>query len=228
MNSYSGMCSFRRIFIPILLMVNVLHLSAQKYTISGTIEDRSSGERLINANIYDPVAFRGVISNNYGFYSITMPAGSVKLVCSYVGFKHLDIPLDLRKDTVVNLKLEPLTALEEVTIRGETARQALRSTQMSMTELSSQSIEKIPALLGEVDVLKALQLLPGVQSGTEGSSGLYVRGGGPDQNLILLDGVPVYNVNHLFCIFHLKLTHHFAQADPPFREADPLDVRFCA
>jgi hypothetical protein len=192
---------FRRIICFIILVLIALPLTAQKFTISGTIEDRSSGERLINANIYDPVAYRGVISNNYGFYSITMPAGPVKLVCSYVGYKPQDIRMDLRKDTVINLMMEPVTVLEEVTIRAESARPALRSTQMSMTELSGQSIEKIPALFGEVDVLKALQLLPGVQSGTEGSSGIYVRGGGPDQNLILLDGVPVYNVNHLFGFF---------------------------
>jgi outer membrane cobalamin receptor len=201
MDPYSVIWSSRRIIVSILLIVIVLPLSAQKYTISGTVEDQSSGERLINANIYDPVAYRGVISNNYGFYSITIPAGPVNLICSYVGFKPLDFRLDLRKDTVINLRLDPVTALEEVTITGEPSRQALRSTQMSMTELSGQSIEKIPALLGEVDVLKALQLLPGVQSGTEGSSGIYVRGGGPDQNLILLDGVPVYNVNHLFGFF---------------------------
>jgi outer membrane receptor for ferrienterochelin and colicin len=193
--------TFRRVIFFILLDLIALPLFAQKFTISGTVEDGSSGERLINANIYDPAAFLGVISNNYGFYSITMPAGTVKLVCSYVGFKPLDIRLDLRRDTVINLKLEPVTSLAEVTIRADRASPAVRSTQMSMTELSGQSIEKIPALLGEVDVLKALQLLPGVQSGTEGSSGIYVRGGGPDQNLILLDGVPVYNVNHLFGFF---------------------------
>ncbi len=201
MDSYRIKSFIQKASFSILLTLIALPLFAQKFTISGTIEDQSSGERLINANIYDPVAFKGVISNNYGFYSITMPAGQVKLVCSYVGFKQRNISLDLRKDTIINLQLEPLTTLAEVTITAESARPALQSTQMSMTELSGKSIDKIPALFGEVDVLKALQLLPGVQSGTEGSSGIYVRGGGPDQNLILLDGVPVYNVNHLFGFF---------------------------
>jgi len=192
---------FRAACFIIMLFLSAVPIFAQKFTISGTIEDGSSGERLISANIYDPVASRGVISNNYGFYSITMPAGTVNLTCSYVGFKPLQIRLELLADTLINLKMEPLTQLDEVTIKAELAKPALRSTQMSMTELSGKSIDKIPALLGEVDVLKALQLLPGVQSGTEGSSGIYVRGGGPDQNLILLDGVPVYNVNHLFGFF---------------------------
>ena len=175
--------------------------SAQNYTISGSVEDRTSGERLISANIYDPGSFRGVISNNYGFYSFTLPAGRVRLVCSFVGFKPLDINFDLKKDTVLNLRLDPMTSLAEVTIQADRANPAVRSSQISMNELSGKSIDKIPALLGEVDVLKALQLLPGVQSGTEGTSGIYVRGGGPDQNLILLDGVPVYNANHLFGFF---------------------------
>jgi len=192
---------FQRTFFFIILNLIVFSAAAQKITISGTVEDRTSGERLISANIYDPEVFRGVISNNYGFYSITVPAGLIRLVCSYVGFQPQNISLNLTRDTVINLLLEPVISMTEVTIRGESAKPALQSTQMSMTELTAQSIEKIPALLGEVDVLKALQLLPGVKSGTEGSSGIYVRGGGPDQNLILLDGVPVYNVNHLFGFF---------------------------
>jgi len=179
----------------------VLVFQSPNLTISGTIEDRSSGERLISANIYDPAALKGVITNNYGFFSITMPGGSVHLRCSYVGFKHQDIALNLSTDTVINIKLEPLTSLEEITITGDIPLPSLKSTQMSMTELSSKTIDKIPALLGEVDVLKAFQLLPGVQSGSEGASGIYVRGGGPDQNLILLDGVPIYNANHLFGFF---------------------------
>ncbi len=174
---------------------------AQKYTISGTVEDHATGERLINASIFDPVTLKGVISNNFGFFSITLPAGEVSLVCSYVGFNPRRISFNLLKDTVIDIPLESRTHLGEVVVSAEKARSAIRNTQMSMTELTPETIKSIPVLLGEVDVLKALQLMPGVQSGNEGSSGIYVRGGGPDQNLFLLDGVPVYNVNHLFGFF---------------------------
>ena len=201
MEAIHAKTTLKGILFTAFLIMNFLPLVAQKFTISGTVEDRSSGERLINANLFDPAGNRGAITNNYGFYSITMPAGPVKLVCSYVGFRQQDIGLNLRNDTVINVVLEPLTNLAEVTVIGEINRPALERTQMSMTELSGKSIDKIPALLGEVDVLKALQLLPGVKSGTEGASGIYVRGGGPDENLILLDGVPVYNANHLFGFF---------------------------
>lgn len=193
--------AIRSVFLLMIFLLLGSALFAQKFTISGTVEEKSSGERLISANIYDPANIRGVITNNYGYYSITLPAGPVHLTCSYVGFKPQDIIINLSRDTVINLGLEPANNLAEVTITGKNSKAALQSTQMSMTELSSNIIEKIPALFGEVDVLKALQLLPGVKSGTEGSSGIYVRGGGPDQNLILLDGVPVYNVNHLFGFF---------------------------
>jgi outer membrane receptor for ferrienterochelin and colicin len=194
--------SYRLVFCLLLFIGSSFsQLRAQKFTISGTVEDRSSGEKLINANLYDPVSLRGVITNNYGFYSITLPSGNLTLNCSYVGFKSQEIRLQLDHDTLINLRLEPSVALAEVTIQGKSVRSPVNNSQMSMTEISSKTIEKIPALLGEVDVLKALQLLPGVKSGTEGSSGIYVRGGGPDQNLILLDGVPVYNASHLFGFF---------------------------
>ena len=111
------------------------------------------------------------------------------------------VNFNLKKDTLINIRLIPAFKLGEVTIRADKAKSAVRSTQMSMTELSSKEIKSLPMLLGEVDVLKALQLLPGVKGGNEGTSGIYVRGGGPDQNLILLDGVPVYNANHLFGFF---------------------------
>lgn len=181
----------------------VLIFQRKKLTINGTVEDRNSGERLISANIYDPATFRGVITNNYGLFSITLPRGLVRLRCSYVGFKHQDINLNLLKDTVLNIKLVPLTSIEEITIIGELFPSIIKNTQMSMNQLSAKTIKRIPVLFGEKDILKTLQLLPGIQSGNEGTSGIYVRGGGPDQNLILLDGVPVYNVNHMFGFFSI-------------------------
>ncbi len=186
-------------FIFMFLCVSVMF--PQKFTISGTVEDKNTGERLLNANIYDPDTYRGSVSNNYGFFSITLPSGDLNLRCSYVGYESMDISFSLSRDTLINFVLEPIINLDEIVISAQKARSAVRSSQMGMTELSSQTIKSLPVLFGEVDVLKALQLLLGVQSGSEGTSGIYVRGGGPDQNLILLDGVPVYNANHLFGFF---------------------------
>lgn len=187
----------------LILLAALGQAQAQKYTISGYVEDKESGERLLSANVYQPETFEGGITNNYGLYSLTLPAGLQKITVSYVGYQAVTLDLTLRQDTVINFELSPMINLEEVVVSAEKARSAVRSTQISMTELNAKEIKAIPVLLGEVDVLKALQLLPGVQSGNEGTSGIYVRGGGPDQNLILLDGVPVYNANHLFGFFSI-------------------------
>ncbi len=174
---------------------------AQRYTISGTLEDQTTGEKLISANVYDPVSLKGTTSNTYGFYSLTFPAGSIKLTISYVGYEAVSKEFRLSRDTVINVRLNPVINLDEVVISGERTKSAVKSTQMSMTELTSKTIKSLPVMFGEADILKALQLLPGVKGGSEGTSGIYVRGGGPDQNLILLDGVPVYNASHLFGFF---------------------------
>jgi outer membrane receptor for ferrienterochelin and colicin len=191
----------KRLFIPLLLLIFFGSMQAQNFTISGYVEDQSSGERLLNANVYNPQTLQGVITNNYGFYSLTISSDSLQLTYSYIGYQSQTIQIDLKKDTLINVLLVPVINIDEVVISAEKAKSTVRSTQISMTELSAKEIKSIPVLFGEVDVLKALQLLPGVQSGNEGTSGIYVRGGGPDQNLILLDGVPVYNANHLFGFF---------------------------
>lgn len=191
----------KKILILVLILISATSSFSQKHTISGYVEDKSTGERLISANIYNPETLQGVISNTYGFYSLTFPDGRFRLNFSYVGYKPVTLDINLTRDTLITVVLDPVISLDEVIISAAKAKSAVRSSQMSMTELSSKTIKAIPMFLGEVDVLKALQLLPGVQSGNEGTSGLYVRGGGPDQNLILLDGVPVYNANHLFGFF---------------------------
>ncbi|HBB91571.1 MAG TPA: TonB-dependent receptor [Bacteroidales bacterium] len=174
---------------------------AQRFTISGMLEDQTTGEKLISANVYDPVSLKGTTSNTYGFYSLTFPAGNIKLTFSYVGYEAVTNEFRLSRDTVINVRLNPVINLDEVVISGERTKSAVKSTQMSMTELTSKTIKSLPVMFGEADILKALQLLPGVKGGSEGTSGIYVRGGGPDQNLILLDGVPVYNASHLFGFF---------------------------
>ena len=171
-----------------------------KYTISGYVEDNSNGEKLLGASVYNERTLVGTISNKYGFYSLTLAEGPVHLVASYVGYKAYEQDIDLKSDTTVQIMLLPSAEIEEVKIEAQKREFNTRS-QLSVIKISSKDVNQIPALLGEVDVLKSLQLLPGVQSGTEGSSGLIVRGGGVDQNLIILDGVPVYNVNHLFGFF---------------------------
>ncbi len=174
---------------------------AQKFTISGYIKDASNGENLIGANIYDTKNHAGVNTNTYGFYSLTLPASEVELLYSYVGYGTMKLAFSLQKDTTINIDMEDNALLQEIVVSGTKAEEIQRATQMSAVSVPIEQIKALPAFLGEVDVLKVLQLLPGVQSGSEGSSGLYVRGGGPDQNLILLDGVPVYNASHLFGFF---------------------------
>jgi outer membrane receptor for ferrienterochelin and colicin len=191
----------KKVAVVILTLIIAISLQAQRYSISGTVEDKLTGEKLISANIYDATTFKGISSNAFGFYSLTLPAGNIKLTFSYIGYEAVSLDIELVKDTIINMRLDPVINIGEVVISAERAKSAILSTQMSMTELSSKSIKSLPMLLGEVDVLKALQLLPGVKGGNEGTSGIYVRGGGPDQNLILLDGVPVYNANHLFGFF---------------------------
>lgn len=173
--------------------------AAQTVTISGFVSDEETGERLMGANLFVPALRSGTVTNDYGFYSLTLPADSVEVRISYLGYYTRAIILDLRRDRTLNIELTPTSVeLDEVNVVAERGENEVESTQMSVAELSVEEVKKMPAFLGEVDVIKALQLLPGVQSGTEGSTGLYVRGGGPDQNLILLDGAPVYNASHVF------------------------------
>lgn len=188
----------------ILLSISLALLSivgyGQKYTISGYISDKESGERLINANVYESKTLQGSTANNYGFYSISLSKGKVSLATSFVGYTQQTVSFELNRDTIINFKLG-LTAgeLEEVTVVG--TRNKVSEVQMSVVDVPIQKLQSIPVILGEADVLKVMQLLPGVKGGTEGTSGIYVRGGGPDQNLFLLDGVPVYNASHLLGFF---------------------------
>lgn len=174
---------------------------AQHYTISGYITDRRSGETLINSSVFDAVSGKGTVSNSYGFFSLTIPAGKVSLKVAYVGYNGFKSEFNLRKDTVLTIRMVENTELNELIVVADQKKQGVRSSQMSAIDVPVSQIKSVPALFGETDVLKALQLLPGVKAGSDGSSGFYVRGGGPDENLILLDGVPVYNVNHMFGFF---------------------------
>lgn len=188
-------------FLICFTAVLTLPAMAQRYTISGYITDGAAEETMIGATVYDHVSGSGTVTNAYGFYSLTLPEGAVELTASYVGYTPQKISLALTQDTVVNIAMRAHSELEEVTIVGNRLDLGVRGSQMSAVDIPVAQIKAVPAMFGETDVLKVLQLLPGVQSGTEGTSGLYVRGGSPDENLMLLDGVPVYNVNHMFGFF---------------------------
>ena len=173
-------------------------------TISGYIKDTLSGETLIGANVYLAANNNtGTVSNTYGFYSITLPTGLHTLVFSYVGFQQKAIAVNLQANMTINVNLSEGIAMKEVVVeaKAEAEDDNVESTSMGRVNLPVEQIKMIPALLGEIDVLKTIQLLPGVSSAGEGSAGFYVRGGGADQNLILLDEAVVYNSGHFLGFF---------------------------
>lgn len=192
-----------RIYTILLLSLFTLTCFSQNsYTISGYVQDNESGENLIGVSIYDKATFKGTSTNQYGFYSLTLDEGMYEILYSFIGFKTISKNINLNKDIRLNISLDSDAILtEEVIVTGERLDKNVSSSDMSQAKIAVSNIKQIPVILGEVDILKAAQLLPGIQSGGEGNSGLYVRGGGPDQNLILLDEAVVYNAAHLFGFF---------------------------
>ncbi|WP_035842285.1 TonB-dependent receptor [Crocinitomix catalasitica] len=172
---------------------------AQRYTLSGFIKDAENGETLINARVYIDSLKVGTVSNSFGFYSLTLEKGIHTVTFSFVGKTPIKSLIKLDEDKNFDMHLKPVGHLKTVLVSHE--KEQFESTEMGTVELSMEKVKTLPVLLGEQDIIKTAQLLPGIQSGSEGSSGVYVRGGGPDQNLILLDGVPIYNANHLFGFF---------------------------
>lgn len=189
-----------RILFLFLVLTEITHAQTNR-TISGYVTDASSGEPIYLAKIYDTISKKGTISNEYGFYSLTIPAQDAVLKVTYIGMhiQFIDAPASLSE---LSISLEPsVQNIQEVNVNAEGSKKSTEETNSGTIELSLDKVDKLPVFLGEKDVIKTLQLMPGVSSGGEGSSGLYVRGGSPDQNLILLDGVPVYNASHLFGFF---------------------------
>lgn len=175
---------------------------AGRKTISGYIRDVQNGEALIGATVFIEELNAGTVSNVYGFYSISLKPGNYKLTFSYIGFDHKVIPISLKEDQTIDIDLSATTEeLEEVVVRAEKKDVNIMRPEMSVQKLQIREIRQIPALMGEVDIIKAIQLLPGVQSTSEGGSGFSVRGGSSDQNLILLDEAAVYNASHLMGFF---------------------------
>lgn len=191
----------KRTFFLAILWLPFVSL-AQVNSVSGYLKDASNGESLIGATVYIPELRLGTVSNAYGFYSLTIPPGSYELHISYIGYQTLNTRIEVGKNQTIDFNLQAVTEeIEEIVVRGEAANANVERIEMGMAKLPVKTIQKLPAFMGEVDIIRTIQLLPGIQSGGEASSGLYVRGGGPDENLMILDEAPVYNASHLMGFF---------------------------
>lgn len=181
----------------------VLKRKPKQVTVSGFVRDKRSAESLIGASVYESGSRVGTASNNFGFFSLTLPGGDITIRASYIGYTgRLYNLTGLERDTVLTIELEPSASLQEVVVTGQsTSKQSVLSTQMGALEINQQTIRSTPVMFGEADIIKTLQLTPGVSSGTEGTAGMYVRGGNVDENLFLIDGNPVYQINHIGGIF---------------------------
>ena len=192
-------------FIFFILIISFVQIQAQqKFTVIGYVKDIKNGEALIGVTVYKKNSQIGTSTNAYGFYSLTLPKGPDTLVFSFVGYKTIMKSIDLDANQSLSLEMgEEGTELDEVVISSEKEDQNVKSMEMSVAKLDIKQIQKMPALLGEVDIVKSIQLLPGVTTVGEGASGFNVRGGNIDQNLVLMDEAPVYNSSHLFGFFSI-------------------------
>ncbi len=171
-------------------------------TLSGYVKSAETGEGLIGSTIYIEELKTGTATNAYGFYSLTIPKGKYTIRYSFIGYENVSAPTELLVSNTKNIELQPAsTQMNEIVVRSEAEDKNIRKAQMGVTKLSPKETRLIPVILGEQDILKTIQLLPGVSSGMEGTSGFYVRGGGADQNLIILDEAPVYSASHLMGFF---------------------------
>ncbi|WP_414617442.1 carboxypeptidase-like regulatory domain-containing protein [Dyadobacter sp. 32] len=196
LTTYSG--------ILLLFLVSTTTAFGQnKFTISGTMKDKTNGETLIGASIFlreNPSA--GAVTNVYGFYSVTLPQGSYTIEYSYLGYEKVVKEVALKSNVTIDIELPVLSrVLDEVKIVDESRISSASNFEMSVNKLDIKTIQKLPALMGEVDIVKSLQFLPGVSQVGEGSSGFNVRGGSVGQNLVLLDEAPVYNSSHMLGFF---------------------------
>jgi len=210
-------------------------LAQERYTVSGYLRNASTGEELIGANVYIEEPKAGCATNEYGFYSLTVPAGSYTIMCSYMGYETQEIRIYLDKNITQNIELSQ-TAIEiaGVVVTGEVPDNNVKSPEMSIVEIIPAEIKTVPVIFGEQDVLKTIQLMPGISAAGEGNTGFYVRGGSTDQNLVLLDEAPVYNASHLsgfFSVFNsdaikdVKLFKGTAPAEYGGRLSSTLDMK---
>ena len=193
-----------KLFLLVASLLIGLHGATQdKFTLSGYVRDTLSGETLIGATISIPSIDKNTISNQYGFYSITLPAATYSIIVTSAGYELLQVSIDLFQNSKFNFNLQQRSMLEQVIVSSRRRDGNVNNTQMGKIDLTINQLKSVPALFGEVDILRTMQLLPGVRNAGEGNTGIYVRGGGPDQNLILLDDAIVYNTGHLFGFFSI-------------------------
>ena len=213
-----------------LLLLYGSAFAQQRYTLSGTLKDARNSETLINALVtVEGKPELGTITNEYGFYSLTLPAGYYSIIYSYVGYTADTVKLSLGQNIVKNVALKSQSReLKDVVVKQVKENNNITTAQMGVEKLNMAEINKLPVLLGERDVLKTIQLLPGIKSAGEGNSGFNVRGGTTDQNLILLDEAPVYNAAHLLgfspllTVMPLKTLLYIKERSPRNTEADWL------
>lgn len=219
----------------VLMIALIGSAFTQEFTLSGYLKDEQTGEELLYANVQVEGSSIGVSTNAYGFYSITLPSGKYRILYSYLGYKTQSFEIDLNKNMEKTMFLSSDTKLlEEVVVTAKARDENVSKNEMSVVELDMAQIKKIPVIFGEQDVLKTIQLLPGVKGGGEGGSGFYVRGGNSDQNLVLLDEAPVYSASHLlgfFSVFNsdaikdVKLYKGGMPAQYGGRASSVLDIR---
>ncbi|MBS7255880.1 TonB-dependent receptor [Flavobacterium branchiicola] len=189
-------------FLLLIIFTTFVSFSQEKFTLSGTIKDSKNNETLIGVNIYVPALKIGTTTNEYGFYSLTIPKGEQEIEITYIGYQTIQQTIVLNQNTKNNFSLtEGGEELQEVVIKDNKGKINIKSPEMSVNKLSISTIKKMPVVMGEVDVLKSILLLPGVTNAGEGASGFNVRGGGADQNLILLDEATIFNSSHVFGFF---------------------------
>ena len=161
-----------------------------------------TGEVLIGASVFDKISGQGAVTNYQGFYTLSLEKNkNIDLSFSFIGYQEEHHAFTLTADTSLYVMLVPSLELDELVVEADIYDNSVKGSQMSTINIGSAQIKNVPTLFGEADLLKALQMMPGVQSGGDGSTGMYIRGGGPDENLVLLDGVPLYNVSHLLGFF---------------------------
>jgi hypothetical protein len=189
------------LLLLVLTMPGIAEISGV-VTLSGYLKNKANGEALIGATVYIPELKTGVITNSYGFYSISVAPGNYSVNFSFIGYQTQSPSINLILSKQFNVMLEEETKqIDEVVVTGEKKNRNVENLQMSMEKVQVKMIKKLPSFMGEIDIIKSITLLPGIQNGGEGSSGLYVRGGGPDENLMILDEAPVYNASHLLGFF---------------------------
>ena len=194
----------KNILLALCCIFSIAAIGQKNYTISGYIKDESNGESLLGATVYAKEIAKGAVANTYGFYSLTIPEGKYTLEYTYLGYQTRRDTILLNENKRLDIEMSPTgIGMKEVAVYADRGDDNVSSTSMGTTELKMEAVKKVPAFMGEADLMKTIQLLPGVQSSGEGSSGYYVRGGGLDQNLVLLDDAVIYNAGHLFGFFSI-------------------------